>query len=89
MSKRLYPKPKARVQKRSKAPKENMLNRPFHVQYTDPNNELEPEWGHYSSELEVKVASWWRCRFLGFTPAATLYNRDEVYKAMEADGSGS
>jgi len=89
MSKRRYPKSKTVVKKR-KAPKEDLLNRPYHVEYTDPENPTAmTEWGHYNSELQVKLDAWYRCRLLGFTPAATLYTREEVYEAMKTDGSGS
>jgi hypothetical protein len=88
MSKQLYPKPKAKPRKRSKTPKENLLNRPYHVEYSDDAGDM-TEWGHYNSELEVKVAAWYRCKFLGFTPAATLYSREEVHERLDGDGSGS
>lgn len=88
MSKRLYPKPKSR--RNRSQPAEDLLNRPYHVQYTDPDNPTAmTEWGHYNNELEVKLDAWYRCRVLGFTPAATLYTREEVYKELEAGGNGN
>ena len=77
MSKQLYPKPKPNVS-RSRPNKENLWKRPYHVLYTDPAGEIDSEWGHYNSELEVKMAAWYRARLLGFHTQATLYDRDEV-----------
>lgn len=74
MSKRLYPKPA-----RGREPKENLANRPYHVQYSDPDNETAAtEWRHYNSELAVKLGAWYNCRFLGFNKEATLFTREEL-----------
>jgi hypothetical protein len=83
MSKQLYPKPSPKPKK--KASKENLWNRPFHVQYTDPAGELDPEWGHYNTELEVKTDAWYRVKLLGFHTQARLYDRDEVKAIMEQE----
>lgn len=74
MSKILYPKPSPK----SKTAKNSLKNRLYHVKYTDPNNELDPEWRYYNSELAVKVGSWYHCKVLGFHSAATMYERDEI-----------
>lgn len=78
MSKRLYPKPKPERSKKFSPPKENMLNRPYHVFYSDPNETVKSEWRHYNSELAVKADAWYQCRLLGFRPSAVLYSRDEL-----------
>jgi hypothetical protein len=83
MSKQLYPKPTPKARKKTKAPKENLWKRPYHVQYTDPAGELEPEWGHYNTELDVKADAWYRVKVLGFHTQATLYDRDELRKQMK------
>lgn len=80
MSKRLYPRPKASVRK---AAKENVLERPYHVQYSDPSGDLDPEWGHYNSELAVRTDAWYRVKLLGFHTEATLYDRDEMKQLHE------
>jgi len=83
MSKVLYPKPehqrpkKAKLSKPSKPPK-------YYVQYYDPDNPTAfQEVAQYNSELEVKVASWWRCKVLGFQRGATLFTRKEYKKLQE------
>jgi hypothetical protein len=78
MSKQLYPKPAPKARKKNKQPKKSLWNRPFHVLYTDPAGELDPEWGHYNTELEVKTDSWYRVKLLGFHTNARLYDRDEA-----------
>jgi len=79
MSKVLYPKPKQPSIARIIAPKENPLNRPYHVFYNDLDNPTGTTvWRHYNSELAVKLGAWFICRVIGFTPAATLYSRDEM-----------
>jgi len=78
MSKVLYPKPKTSIV-RLIAPKENPLNRPYHVFFSDPDNLTAPTvWRHYNSEAAVKLGAWFICRVIGFTSAATLYSRDEM-----------
>lgn len=78
MSKVLYPKPR-QVKQRTTLPLEVLEQRPFHVEYTDPREDLAPEWKYYNSETAVKADAWFRCRLLGFRPRAVLYNRDEVH----------
>lgn len=78
MSKVLYPKPSHQPRKKKAVTKENLNNRPYHVQYTDPTGELDTEWRHYNSELAVKVGAWFQCKVLGFLPNATLFTRDEL-----------
>lgn len=77
MSKVLYPKP-SHAQLKKAVRKENPFNRPYHVYYSDPSGELEPEWRHYTTELAVKIGAWYQCRALGFLKNATLYTRDEL-----------
>lgn len=84
MSKVLYPKPDQPAKNRPVSPQENLLNRPYHVVYYDPENPTAShEWKHYNSELAVKVDAWYNCRFLGFRTAATLYERDELKELGE------
>lgn len=83
MSKQLYPQPKPARRKKARTPKEDLTKLPYHVEYSDPSGDLEPEWKHYTSELAVKVDAWFRCKVLGFTPAATLYTRDELKEIKE------
>ena len=78
MSKVLYPKPSQPRPKKKPVRKENPNNRPYHVYYTDPSNEIDPEWRHYTSELAVKLGAWYQCKVLGFLPQATLYTREEL-----------
>lgn len=79
MSKRLYPKPITPRPRPMIAPRENLEDRPYHVEYSDPDNPTAtPEWKHYNSELAVKVDAWYQCRFLGFNTSAVLYSREEL-----------
>lgn len=77
MSKVLYPKPNPSAKLQIASLKEDPTRRPYHVEYTSTEDESLNDWGFYSSELAVKLAAWYRCRLLGFTPNATLYSRDE------------
>lgn len=78
MSKVLYPKPEHHKE-RATPERVDQSRRPFHVEYTDPEEYgLDPEWRYYNNELSVKLDSWFRCRVLGFRPNATLYERNEV-----------
>ena len=82
MSKQLYPKPKPAAKRHAKT-QENLFDRPFHVYYYDPDNPTATsEWRHYTSETAVKADAWYRCEVLGFTPAATLYSRDEFLEGV-------
>lgn len=77
MPKQLYPKPN-QPERRVTRVREVLSNRPYHVEYIDPNEDLDPEWRYYNTETAVKLDSWFRCRVLGFRPEAILFNRDEV-----------
>lgn len=85
MSKVLYPKPSPQPLPKKAAHKENPNDLPYHVYYSDPSGELSPEWRHYTSELAVKVGSWYMCKVLGFLRYATLYTREEL-KQMDQEG---
>lgn len=87
--KQLYPKPEHHKAKRSSPPKEVLENRPYHVEYYDPDDAIEPEWRHYNSETVMKVDSWLQCRLLGFRPAATLYSRKELKELSEEGKNGT
>lgn len=81
MSKVLYPKSHSVVAKRA-VQQESLTDRPYHVQYYDPENPTStPEWRYYNSELAVKVGSWYNCVLLGFNSGAVLYSRDEIVAA--------
>ena len=78
MSKQLYPKPKKAIVRRV-ASQRNLNDLPYHVLYSDPDNPTAPtQWGHYATELAVKLAAWYHCRLVGFTRSAVLYSRDEL-----------
>lgn len=81
--KRLYPKTKSHKSKprRARPSKSNPLIKPYHVYYEDSNQQIEPEWKHYSSELAVKADAWYRCRLLGFHNKATLFDKKEFESA--------
>lgn len=75
MPKQLYPKP---PQHKPNRQKEDLSDRPYHVEYSDPDGLLEPEWGHYNTELGVKVGAWYNSRFLGFRRQAVLFEKEEL-----------
>jgi len=75
--KRLYPKTKSRKPKKIRPTRGNAFDKPYHVYYEDANQQIEPEWKHYNSELAVKADSWYRCRILGFHNKATLFDKKE------------
>jgi hypothetical protein len=75
MSKVLYPKVHPTTIKKAKSRKR--ISVPYHVLYTDPSGQLDPEWRHYTHEAIVRVAAWYHCKFSGFRPSATLYTTNE------------
>jgi hypothetical protein len=75
----LYPRSKANKPQKKRHPQEDLSKRAFHVEYSDPDNpDVEPEWRHYNTELEVKVGAWYNIKFLGFNKRAVMYTREEL-----------
>lgn len=78
MPKQLYPKPEKEERKLTPERQVELYRRPFHVQYVDPEEQLEPHWGFYNSEASAKLGAWFTSRVVGFRPMAILYDRDEL-----------